>query len=254
MLSISGEGNEHALVRLKKTLEPIQRFKSSGKAEVVQEALDEYISTSLHLTVPLQNVQAQLQKLYQEESLISKDLCKQAQEMAVKVYAQSAEECREIVVSKDKSSCSSEPLFCKDTVYHASICSLAVTSCTAGDYQKFFKDREKVPGHTFKEISISRSKQDRYLIARQDESTYYFAFQSEPSLLEWPKQFRSFYEGTSLVVRSYILPTALLHNCRAAGPKSEGSYPFHCGALEQETSHCSHWSVYCCTSLCRPVA
>ena len=247
-LSTSGEGNEHALVRLKETLKHIQRFKD--KAGVVQEALDEYISTSLHLTVPLQNVQAQLQKLYQEESLISKDLCKQAEEMAAKVFAQSAEECGEIVASKDKFPSSSMPLFCKDTVYHAGTCSLAVTSCTAGDYQKLFKDREKVPGHTFQEISISRSKQDRYLIARQDGSTYYFAFQSEPSLLEWPKQFKSFYEGTSLVVRSYILPTALLHNCRTAGPKSEGSYPFHCGALEQEASHCSHWSVYYCMSLC----
>ena len=200
VLSTSGEGNDHAaFLRLKETLEPIQRFQ--GKAEVVQKAaLEEYILTSLHLTVPLQNVQAQLQKLYQEESLISQDQCKQAQEMAAKVYAQSAEKCREIVVSKDKSSSSSDPLFCKDTVYHASICSLAVTSCTAGDYQKLFKDREKVPGHTFQEISISRSKQDRYLIARQDDSTYYFAFQSEPTLMEWPKQFKSFYEGISLVM------------------------------------------------------
>ena len=137
--------------------------------------------------------------------------------MAAKVYAQSADEHSEIVVSKDKSSCSSEPLFCKDTVYHAGICSLAVTSSTAGDYQKFFKDREKVPGHTFQEISISRSKQDRYLIARQGDSTYYFAFQSEPRLLEWPKQFKSFYEGTLLVVNSYILLTTLLQlqGCRS---------------------------------------
>ena len=199
-LSTSGEGNELALGRLKETLKHIQRFKSSGKAEVVQEALDEYIATSLHLTVPLQNVQAQLQKLYQEDPLISKDLCKQALEMAAKVFAQSAEKCGEIVVSNDKSSFSCEPLFCKDTVYHAGICSLAVTSSTAGDYQKLFKDREKVPGHSFQELSISRSKQDRYLIARQGDSTYYFAFQSEPSLLEWPKQFMSFYEGTLLIV------------------------------------------------------
>ena len=75
--SISGGGNEHAFGRLKETLRPIQFFKS--KTEVVQEAFDKYISTSLLLVVPLQNVQAQLQKLYQEESLISQDQCKQAQ-------------------------------------------------------------------------------------------------------------------------------------------------------------------------------
>ena len=88
----------------------------------------------------------------------------------------------------------SEPLFSKDTVYHAGVCSLAVNTCDAGNYQSFFKKKEMVPGHSFQAVSISRSKQDRYLIARQGDSTLYFAFQSEPKLLNW-KQYKSFSEG-----------------------------------------------------------
>ncbi len=86
-------------------------------------------------------------------------------------------------------------LFSKPVVYHASICSLAVNKTDAGEYQKFFKDKRFVPGHSLKEVSISRSKQDRYLIATQDDSTYYIAFQSEPNIAEWPKRFKSFEHG-----------------------------------------------------------
>ena len=67
-----------------------------------------------------------------------------------------------------------------------------------GNYLKFFKDRQLVPGHSFKAVSISRSKSDRYVIARKDESTYYFAFQSELQLSEWGKNFNSFFDGESI--------------------------------------------------------
>ena len=91
-----------------------------------------------------------------------------------------------------------ESLFSKDTIYHASICCQALTCCTAGDYQKFFK--EKVPGHSFQAVSISRPTPDgkqheRYLIAKQGESKYYIAFESQPVLSQWPKKYHSFIEG-----------------------------------------------------------
>ncbi len=92
------------------------------------------------------------------------------------------------------------PLFSKPVVYHASICSLAVNKTDAGEYQKFFKDKRFVPGHSFREVSISRSKQDRYLIATQDDSTYYIAFQSEPNITEWPKRFKSFGHGRLILL------------------------------------------------------
>ena len=93
-----------------------------------------------------------------------------------------------------------EPLFTKDTIYHASICCQALTCCTAGDYQKFFKDTQKVPGHSFQAVSISRPTPDgkqheRYLIAKQGESKYYIAFESQPVLSQWPKKCHSFIQG-----------------------------------------------------------
>ena len=206
---------EHHLTRLRETIKLLKYVTSPAKNEVATEAVENFVTASLQTGMSRQHILAQLEKLHKEELLISSDLYKQAQELAAPEYSDVAVPVstqREATDAKATDT-GTKPLFCKDTVYHAGICSLAVTSCTAGDYQKFFKDREKVPGHAFQEISISRSKQDRYLIARQGDSTYYFTFQSEPSLLEWPKQFKSFYEGTSLVVNtcSYVLLTTLLH-------------------------------------------
>ncbi len=106
-------------------------------------------------------------------------------------------------------------LFSKPVVYHASICSLAVNKTDAGEYQKFFKDKRFVPGHSLKEVSISRSKQDRYLIATQDDSTYYIAFQSEPNITEWPKRFTSFENGrlfTTMLKKIHVLITCRSQN------------------------------------------
>ena len=93
------------------------------------------------------------------------------------------------------SSAPKPPLFSKAVVYHASICSRAVNSTNAGEYQKFFKTERFVPGHSLKEVAITRSKQDRYLIAIQDDSTYYIAFQSEPDITAWPDKYHSFGNG-----------------------------------------------------------
>ena len=88
-----------------------------------------------------------------------------------------------------------EPLFCKDTVYHASICSQAVSTHTAGDYQKFFKSKDLVPSHGFKAVSFSRSKNESFLIAQKDESVFYFAFKGRLSLADWAKDYKGFNEG-----------------------------------------------------------
>ncbi len=185
------ECNRHALDRLKGILQSIQHLKH--KDETVKEATEEFIISSVCSQTTLDQVLAQL------KVLLSANLFKHAREVAARIFVESAEEEPDEPVPKDEQSAvpnRTEPLFCKDTVYHAGICSLAVSTSDAGNLLGFFKDKEKVPGHSFKEVSISRSKQDRYLVARQGESTFYFAFQSEPKLSEWAKQFKSFYEGT----------------------------------------------------------
>ena len=91
-----------------------------------------------------------------------------------------------------------EPLFSKDTLYHASLCCLTVHNCDTSNYHDFL--RTKHPHNEFSEASLSRQKQgelnvDRYLIARQGK-TYYVAFKGEPNLEVWKTKFKSFEEGT----------------------------------------------------------
>ena len=154
------------LSKLKDTLKFLQDFET--KSEVSQEAIH----------------------------LVTKELHEQAQEMAMKIPtdsfpAQSAKQ--PVSAPKEKG----EPLFCKDTVHHASLCCRLVSDpkIDAGNYQSFFKKKEVIPGHSFQKVSLSREKQDRYLIAQQGDSILYFTFQSEPSLQKWKRQFKSFSEG-----------------------------------------------------------
>ena len=101
-----------------------------------------------------------------------------------------------------------EPLFCKDVLYHASLCCLAVNTCDSmSSLQMFLSDKKRVSGHCFQEVSLSHSKQEhskqeRYLIARQGESTYYIALQGISDIREWLK-YRSFKEGTLFVCLVY---------------------------------------------------
>jgi len=184
------------LERSRDALKALQDVESSEeKTKVVQTVIDKLVTTSLQSGQSLESVQMQLQKLHKEEFLITEDTFKKAQELAIETHAQQlpAESCAaEVLMPVSKAS---QPLFNKDTVYHAGICSFAVSTYDAGNYQSFFKKKDLVPGHSFHAVSISRSKQDRYLIARQGDSTYYFAFQSEPHLLEWSNKFTSFNEG-----------------------------------------------------------
>ena len=183
------------LLKLKNTLKLLLDFETLARSEVSQEAIQKFLKSSLQSGESKENLLDQLQKLY-EEGLITKEMHKQAQELAIKMHADSlpAPSAKQPVSApKEKG----EPLFCKDTVHHASLCCRLVSDpkVDAGNYQSFFKEKEVVPGHSFQKVSLSRAKQDRYLIAQQRDSILYFAFQSEPSLQEWKEQFKSFSEG-----------------------------------------------------------
>ena len=185
------------LARVKDTLKVLQKDVESSReqSKVVQGVVNKFITTSLQTGQSLESVQKQLQILHKDEFLIAEDTYKKAEELAIETHTQLSSDSTAAVISVPTTK-ASEPLFNKDTVYHAGICSLAVTTCDAGNYQSIFKNQDLVPGHSFRAVSISRSKQDRYLVAEQDDSTYYFAFQSQPKLLEW-QQFMSFNEGNT---------------------------------------------------------
>ena len=137
----------------------------------------------------------QLKSLYSKEFEISKEMFLESQQLASEEYAKT-KLIPQTTPANAASTVVMEPLFCKDTVYHAIICSQAVSTCTAGDYQKFFKNKELVPGHAFKAVSFSRSRnEENFLIAQKDESMFYFAFKGRLSLSDWAKDYKSFNEG-----------------------------------------------------------
>ena len=174
-------------------------------APVIQEAIHKYASTCLSLGASIDHVTDQLQRLCRDELHISEGLYRQALQDAIDLHPALTEAA---VASKPIIS-EHQPLFNKDTVYHAGICSLAVCTRDAGNYQQFFKDKELVRGHSLTGVSLSRSKQDRYLIARQGDSTVYLGFQSEPLLLEWSKQFKSFGKGVLQILYPFIYVTSV---------------------------------------------
>ena len=192
------------LVKLKLTLEGLKNSECDHEAErkSIEEALKiairNFISKSQKSGSSLDHVKAHLLQLHKEECLITDpSLFNWAEQYTADLYKQSLQEDELSSLNVPSSPNKKSPLFSKEVVYHASLCCRAVTTCDAGNYQKFFKDRTKVPGHSFSYVSISRSKQDRFLIASKEgeESIYYFAFQGELSLEQWPKRFRSFKDG-----------------------------------------------------------
>ena len=219
----------------------------SAQIEVTQKILNKFVTDSVNSDVQLEATKSHLQKLYTDfGASISEEVYKRSQELAMKLHAESLEvkrlHCPGQLVAK-------APLFCKDTVYHAGLCSRLVSdpAFDTGNYLKFFKDREVVPGHSFKAVSISRSKSDRYVIARKDESTFYFAFQSELQLSEWGKNFNCFYDGEAIVLLERYADALceIVNTCRNQETVQEVPSSIHCGVVEQTASHCPHRCVSC---------
>ena len=201
-------------IKMKSTLEHLHSVQCGEEKEDVlvvdakQLFLKEFVTTSRNSGHSLEQVKECLKVLHTKEYLISESIYVSAQQVADDLYAATTS----MANTPEMTVNTKEPLFCKDTIYHSSICSLAVNASDAGTYQQFFKSNPMVPGHSFQEISISRGKENRYLVARQGESTFYFAFQSEPNLQLWPKHFNSFSEGMILVIVR-LLPVNITTLC-----------------------------------------
>ena len=181
---------------LRNTLSYIGRWMDTPvKTAAQEEAISNFLSRSFESKQSLEEITECLRRLYSEELLISKEVFVKAQRLAENEGAKSKSRYNEIPVFSSNQCTKVEPLFCKDTIYHAGVCCQAVCNYSAGDYQKFFKNKELVPGHAFKAVSFSRSKKEAFLIAQQGESTYYFAFKGRPCLSDWTKGFKCFSEG-----------------------------------------------------------
>ena len=165
------------------------RQEEESKVDMIKVAVREYVTESQQSGSTKEHVEGHLQ--HRSDFLLSEPIYKWSLQLVAETFEKTAVD--ELNSEPLSPSEPSGPLFCKDTIYHASICSRTINESNTGDYLKFLKD--KFPGHSFQAVSISRTKQDRYLIARQGESSYYFAFQSEPDLSKWPQLFKSFSEG-----------------------------------------------------------
>ena len=207
------------MIRLKVTLERLQAIPCEGdkqeeaRAEMEKAALQEFVVKCHQSGNTQKHVEQSLQELHKMFFIRDLAIHQWAQDLTAETYSQSLPTSHCIMdASEDQAQPSgseeeTHPLFSKDTVYHAGICSLAVNDvkeCDPGNYQKFFQKNPLIRGHDFQQVSVSKSKNDRYLIARQGESTVYIAFQSEPCIQQWPKLFRSFSEGKPGVVDVFI--------------------------------------------------
>ena len=147
------------LSSLELKLQAIQHTESEDRqdAEACEEMhkvlVKKFLNQSLQSGASLKDVESTLHELHRRKYLISKSILQWAILKASEFFTEEndlAHATMSDMPSPQSPAEVTEPaLFCKDTVYHAGLCCQAVTTCTAGDYQKFFKD---VSGHSFQAV------------------------------------------------------------------------------------------------------
>lgn len=160
--------------------------------KVIQDSIQYAIETAALKSVDVKSLREQMSNLCHKSFDVPTVLTDWAEQQVEKVCSKSVHKCEDPKPCHPLSS-NEKPLFTKDTLYHASLCCQAVSTCTVAVFKKFFNGK----GHNLKEVSMSisqnRENVDRYIIAKQGNIVY-IAFQSEPSLSEW-KGHKSFTEG-----------------------------------------------------------
>ena len=178
--------------RLVDVLAPMRNVPdTTSKAKNIEEIVLYYVNTFIQSGQPLEGIKQQLVHLHRDELLFPDEVLKKALALAEK---ESKAHTAGTKPTQTSGSQPKEPLFSKDTVYHADICCRVLAEGDAGNYQSLFKKLPNGQGHSFTSVSMSRSKTERLLIAEQGDSLIYFAFESRPQLSDW-KGYKSFNEG-----------------------------------------------------------
>ena len=178
-----------------------------NKSGTIEETALDFVSTSIQSSQQLDDLKQLLHKLHKEELLFSEDVLKKALALAEEEHSKHTE-VASVKLAPTKL-VAREPLFSKDTVYHSDICCRVLATGDAGNYQSLFKKLPNGQGHSFKAVSMSRSKTERLLIAEQGESVFYFAFESHPQISDW-KDFKSFDEGKCMHACMCIVCTFMI--------------------------------------------
>lgn len=161
----------------------------------IKDSIQRFIDNSLDSRVPLDQVKSEMKDLCDKEFAVPHALCSwamgQVEEMGQKMASQ-LEVSQPLALLKEIDQ--EPPLFCKDTIYHAGLCCLAVTTCNSENVANFFS--HKNPQHNFKEVSFCQGNSSfkTYLITMK-ENTIYVAFQGEPALTKWIEESDSFEDG-----------------------------------------------------------
>lgn len=166
------------------------------KSRNIKKALSSFIKTAVQSRISMDSIKKVLAGMYSNDLLVDST----CYEWALEQIAFTEKNLASVEGTNEHEAVESLPnLFNEDTVYHACLCSLATSTCTAANYKDFFNN--KFPNHSLEAASISRSQDkedvDRYLIARQ-EKVFYVAFKSEPLLSDWMKKFSSFEKGIQI--------------------------------------------------------
>lgn len=171
--------------------------RDSSDQESLFKAIQDAIRHTIESTLNSENVQSIRDQMY---NLCYKSFCVPTQyhQWAMQEVDKAYESLRD----DDKPACSTlspvqeeNPLLTKDTLYHASLCCQAVSTCTADNFKPFLNQT----GHSLEAASMSISQDengDRCMIAKQG-SIVYMAFQSEPTLSRWfQSPYGNFADGT----------------------------------------------------------
>ena len=158
-----------------------------SKSVLMKDMIQQFITKSAQFKASKDQIKEYLTKIYDTDLLLNKEIYEWALQKIIEVNSNDASP------GESEEKRSEKPLFCEDTVYHASLCCYALGTKDAMSYKKFFHDSK----HHFDELSLSRGDQedvDRYIIAKRGK-TYFLAFLSEPVYSEWLK-YKSFEHGT----------------------------------------------------------
>ena len=123
-------------------------------------------------------VKDKLRDLYKKDFLIHKEEILEYGISEVDKYGLA--KCIEKSTSLPEHSIKSQPIFCKENVFHACLCCEAVSRCNHQNVKEFFKDEQRK--HRLEEVSMSLS--DHYLIAKS-QNTFIIAFNGEKNFTSW---------------------------------------------------------------------
>jgi GTP-binding protein EngB required for normal cell division len=156
-----------------------------GAVDVIKDQVRQYIDKASKSGIPLIQIESGLKCLC-DQVVIPTILWPWVQQELAEAKERASNEASAMpllpIIKKPPTP--ESPLFCKDTLYHASLCCVAISDRNNANVHTYFQNKN--PNHSFTEISFSQHSEriTPYLIAVQ-EDILYVAFRGTQSIDEW---------------------------------------------------------------------